>query len=51
MTTQQLTKETAEWLVGKTIIRVESNFIQLDNGLQIYLDDEEVEYLNSFNED
>lgn len=51
MTKEVFTKETAELLVGKTIIRVDSNFIQLDNGLQIYLDDEEVEHLNSFNED
>lgn len=51
MTTQQFTKETAESLVGKTIIRVEYNFIELDNGLCIYVDDAEVEHLNSFNED
>lgn len=51
MTTENFTKETSESLVGKTIIRAESNYIQLDNGLQIYLDDDEVEHLNSFYED
>jgi len=37
---------TAKALIGKTIIDVQSNYIKLDNGLCIYLEDSEIEILN-----
>jgi kynurenine formamidase len=50
MTTTTITQETAEFLVGKKIIEVGTNYIKLDNGLRIYLDESEIEDLNSFND-
>jgi hypothetical protein len=46
MTTQTLTQETIEMLVGKTIIEASDNWIKLSNGLVIYLEDSEIDHLN-----
>jgi len=50
MTTLNLTQETKEWLLEKKIIDIGLNYIKLDNGLCIYLDESEIEHLNSFND-
>ena len=50
MTTTTITQETAEFLIGKKIIEVGTNYIKLDSGLRIYLDESEIEDLNSFND-
>jgi hypothetical protein len=46
MTTQKLSEETKEMLVGLTIHSVGDNWIKLNNGIVIYLDDKEVDSLN-----
>lgn len=46
MNISQLTQETIEMLVGKTIIEAQDNWIKLSNGLVIYLTDDEVEHIN-----
>jgi len=46
MTTAKLTEEAKEMLTGKTIISVGDNWVKLDCGLVIYLDDSEIEDLN-----
>jgi hypothetical protein len=46
MTTAKLSEETKEMLVGLTIHSVGDNWIKLDNGIVIYLDDSEIESLN-----
>jgi hypothetical protein len=46
MTTAKLTAEAIEMLVGRTIYSAGDNWIKLDNGLVIYLEDSEVEHLN-----
>jgi hypothetical protein len=46
MQTQKLSANTIESIVGKKIIEAESNWIKLDNGCIIYLDDQEIEMLN-----
>ena len=46
MTTAKLNEATIEMLVGRTIYSASDNWIKLDNGLVIYLDDNEVEHLN-----
>ena len=48
MTTQKLSADTINSLIGRTIHSAGNNWIQLDNGLKIYLEDSEVEHLNSF---
>lgn len=50
MTTLTLTQEAKEWIVGKKIIDVGVNYLKLDNGLRIYLDESEIEHLNSLND-
>jgi hypothetical protein len=50
MNTQVFTPESSEYLVGKKIIEVKDNYITIDNGLRIYLDDAEIEHLNSLND-
>ncbi len=50
MNTQVFTPESSEYLVGKKIIEVKDNYITIDNGLRIYLDDSEIEHLNSLND-
>ena len=46
MTTAKLSAEAKEILVGRTIVNAGDNWIKLDNGIVIYLDDNEVESLN-----
>lgn len=46
MTTAKLTAEAINSLIGRTIHDARDNWIQLDNGTRIYLDDSEVESLN-----
>jgi hypothetical protein len=46
MTTAKLSAEAIEMLVGRTIYSAGDNWIKLDNGLVIYLEDSEVENLN-----
>jgi hypothetical protein len=47
MTTAKLTAETIDMLVGRTIYSAGDNWIKLDNGLVIYIADDEIEHLNS----
>jgi hypothetical protein len=47
MTTAKLTAEAIDMLVGRTIYSACNNWIKLDNGLVFYLDDSEIEHLNS----
>ena len=47
MTTQKLSKDTIKMLVGRTIHSAGENWIQLDNGIHFYLEDSEIEALNS----
>ena len=46
MQTQKLSETSIESIVGKKIIEAENNWIKLDDGCIIYLDDEEIEMLN-----
>ena len=46
MTTQKLSADTIKMLIGRTIHSAGDNWIQLDNGIRIYLDDSEIESLN-----
>jgi hypothetical protein len=46
MTTAKLTAEAIEMLVGRTIYSAGDNWIKLDNGHVIYLDESEIENLN-----
>lgn len=50
-TTTEMTDATKEGIVGKTIVRVGDNWIQLDNGLRIYLGEDEVSHINDMYED
>ena len=46
MTTARLSAEAIDMLVGRTILSAKDNWIKLDNGVVIYLEDSEVESLN-----
>jgi hypothetical protein len=46
MTTAKFSAESKDMLVGRTILSVGDNWIKLDNGTIIYLDDSEIELLN-----
>ena len=46
MTTAKLSAESINMLVGRTIHSAGDNWIQLDNGLKIYLEDSEIEHIN-----
>jgi hypothetical protein len=46
MTTAKLSEYAIEMLVGRTIHSASDNWIKLDNGLVIYLDDSEIEHIN-----
>lgn len=46
MTTAKLTAEAIDMLVGRTIYSAGDNWIKLDNGLVIYLEDSEIENIN-----
>ncbi len=47
MTSAKLNEAAIESLLGRTIFSVGENWIKLDNGLIIYLDDSEIDVLNS----
>jgi hypothetical protein len=46
MQVQNLSENAIESIIGKKIIDAKSNWIKLDDGCIIYLDDEEIEMLN-----
>jgi hypothetical protein len=46
MITIKFTEETKEYLIGRMIINVGDNYIVLDNGCRIYLDESEIQNLN-----
>jgi hypothetical protein len=46
MTTAKLSADTIDMLIGRTIHSAGDNWIKLDNGLVIYLEDSEIEHLN-----
>lgn len=48
MITQKFSADTINSLIGRTIHSAANNWIQLDNGTRIYLDDSEVESLNTY---
>jgi len=48
MTTQKFNEAASEMLIGLTIESTGDNWIKLNNGLIIYLADDEIEHLNSF---
>lgn len=50
MTKTTISQETAESLIGKKVIEVGHNYIKLDNGLCIYLDEFEIDHLNTLND-
>jgi hypothetical protein len=47
MTTQKLNADTIKMLIGRTIKEASENWILLDNGVHFYLDDSEIDALNS----
>jgi len=48
MTTQKFNEQANDMLVGLTIESTGENWIKLNNGLIIYLTDDEIEHLKSF---
>ena len=46
MATAKLSAEAIDMLVGRTIYSAGDNWIKLDNGLVIYLEDSEIENIN-----
>jgi hypothetical protein len=46
MTTAKLSAESIDMLIGRTIYSAGDNWIKLDNGLVIYLEDSEIEHIN-----
>ncbi len=46
MTTIKISEEAKQGLIGKKIIEVGYNWIKLDNGCIIYLEESEIEMLN-----
>jgi hypothetical protein len=47
MTNQKLDQATIDILIGKIIIDAKDNWIKLDNGTTIYIEDSEIEMLNN----
>ena len=47
MTSLKLNERSIESLVGRTVTSAGDNWIKLNNGLIIYLEDSEIEFLNS----
>jgi hypothetical protein len=47
MTNQKLDQATIDILIGKKIIDAKDNWIKLDNGTTIYIEDSEIEMLNN----
>lgn len=50
-TTVEFNEKTKAELVGKTIVSVGHNSITLDCGTTIYIEESDISYLNSFNEE
>jgi hypothetical protein len=46
MTTEKLMQETIDILIGKKIIDAKDNWIKLENGIVIYIEDSEIKMLN-----
>lgn len=46
MNTITFNQETKEYLIGLRIIEVGDNYIVLDNGLRIYIEESEIEMVN-----
>jgi len=51
MNKKLLTESVIESLIGKIIIDVKENWIKLDNGLKIYLQDDQIDTLNDILDD
>jgi hypothetical protein len=47
MTTEKLNQNTIEILIGRKIIEAKENWIKLDNGTIIYIEDSEIKMLNN----
>ncbi len=47
MTTQKLNADTIKMLIGRTIKEASENWIQLENGIRIYLCEDEIKHLNN----
>ncbi len=50
MNVHEFTPPTKDYLTGKKIIEVGKNYIKLDSGLCIYVEDSEIEHLNDLSE-
>lgn len=50
MQVEKISPETKDYLLGKKIIDANDHYITLDNGLRIYLEDDEIAHLNSLND-
>lgn len=50
-TTVEFNEKTKSELIGKTIVSVAHNSITLDSGTTIFIEELEISYLNSFNEE
>jgi hypothetical protein len=50
MNVHEFTSPTKDYLTGRKIIEVGNNYIKLDNGLCIYVEDSEIEHLNDLSE-
>lgn len=46
MQTKSFTSETKECLIGMKIVEVGDNYIVFDNGLRIYIEENEIELVN-----
>ena len=47
MTAEKLTQEAVEQLIGRAIVQAQENWIKLDDGCIIYLEDSEIKMLNT----
>ena len=46
MYTTSFTNDTKEYLIGMKIVEVGDNYIVLDNGIRIYIEESEIEMVN-----
>lgn len=51
MSTSKLTQAAKDALIGRRIHDVDDKCLILDNGVRIYLEDDEIEHLNADNDD
>lgn len=47
MTSATFSQEAIDSLIGKAIIDIGSNYVVLDNGIRIYIEESEIEMLNN----